>query len=95
MKAWIPLKRHRQYLSGARQPGISCQSGVSLLVLAPTRIEQELWRPEISLQRLDDDHGYSEPAAATVRATHSALDTLEVLKAESTAQGSWSILKDV
>jgi hypothetical protein len=33
--------------------------------------------------------------SAELRAMHSALDALEVLKAESTAQGSWSILKDV
>jgi hypothetical protein len=32
---------------------------------------------------------------AELRAMHSALDALEILKAESTAQGSWSILKDV
>ena len=32
--------------------------------------------------------------SAELRAMHSALDALEVLKAESTAQGSWSILKD-
>ena len=30
-----------------------------------------------------------------LRAMHSALDALEVLKAESTAQGSWSMLKDL
>jgi hypothetical protein len=33
--------------------------------------------------------------SAELRAMHSALDALEILKAESTAQGSWSILKDV
>ena len=32
---------------------------------------------------------------AELRAMHSALDALVVLKAESTVQGSWSILKDV
>jgi hypothetical protein len=32
---------------------------------------------------------------AELRAIHSPLDALEVLKAESTAQESWSILKDV
>jgi len=32
---------------------------------------------------------------AELRAMHNTLDALEVLKAESTAQGSWSILKDV
>jgi hypothetical protein len=31
---------------------------------------------------------------AELRAMHSALDALEVLKAESTAHGSWSMLKD-
>jgi hypothetical protein len=31
---------------------------------------------------------------AELQAMHSALDALEILKAESTAQGSWSILKD-
>jgi hypothetical protein len=30
-----------------------------------------------------------------LRAMHNALDALEVLKAESTAQGSWSMPKDV
>ena len=30
-----------------------------------------------------------------LRAIHSALDALEVLKAENTAQGSWSMLKDL
>jgi hypothetical protein len=33
--------------------------------------------------------------SAELRAMHCALDALEVLKAESTTQGSWSILKDV
>ena len=32
---------------------------------------------------------------AELRAMHSALDALVVLKAERTVQGSWSILKDV
>ena len=32
---------------------------------------------------------------AELRAMHRALDALEILKAESTVQGSWSILKDV
>ncbi len=32
---------------------------------------------------------------AELRAMHSALDALVILKAERTAQGSWSILKDV
>ena len=45
-------------------------------------------------QRLLDGPGLRiDPAE--LRAMHSALDALEILKAESTAQGSWSILKDV
>jgi hypothetical protein len=44
-------------------------------------------------QRLFD--GPDQIDTAELRAMHSALDALVVLKAESTAQGSWSMLKDL
>jgi hypothetical protein len=50
---------------------------------------------EISIKQRLFDGPALRIDTAELRAMHSALDALEILKAESTAQGSWSILKDV